>query len=165
MFTKTFSIQFGYFESLTQTIHFNSKYAPFEDVCNDFMVEFQNLCVQQISEFVGIPDDNISVFQEDNKPYCVDAFESGGEYFITFTMESEQQLSDFIQKYYSDSLYNLLSVVYKNYYDIDIPEYMGVTDITFELEGNYMIDVTFGTFKDIKEEKDGNNMGPSTIYC
>lgn len=165
MFTKTFYVQFGHYESLTQTIYFNSKYAPFDDVCDNFMVEFQNLCVQQMSEFVGIPVDDISVFQEDNKPYCVDAFEGSGGKFITFTMESEKQLSDFIQKYYSGSTYNLLSVVYKNYYDIDIPDDMGITDITFELEGNYMIDVTFGTFKDIKEEKDGNNMGPSYLYC
>ena len=41
-----------------------------------------------------IPFSQIGFFEEDNKPYFVEAFEGGGEYFITISVKNEEELKN-----------------------------------------------------------------------
>ena len=149
MYKKTFRFEFGWYESISQTIYGNSKTVIFEDVCNQTVIEVQNLLIQQISMEFEIPFSQIGFFEEDNKPYFVEAFEGGGEYFITISVKNEEELNTLINTYYNQYLYTLMTTIY-SYYDIDITNVKERTMVYFE---DSTIEVTYGTENDYKNEE------------
>lgn len=164
MFRKTFTIKFSYYDSVTNVFKKHQRRVSKEDFEMRFADEFVNVVFQQLCAEYNLTYEDFSTPDDESKQYRIGWYvnEENNEIKVTICLPDEKQFLNLIEKNYMGCTYTFMSSIYYNYYNIDLKRLKDKTLITFNDE---LINVIFGTFKDIKEEKDGNNMGPSYLYC